>query len=87
MIILSWFILLEKYDNISENVMLKNLKCVINICCCAPRRMYTHNAHPCFEWYIPSKSPILQELLNVESGNINGGFRVFLEELRYESAK
>ena len=49
--------------------------------------MYTHNAHPCFEWYIPSKSPILQELLNVESGNINGGFRVFLEELRYESAK
>ena len=36
--------------------------------------MYTHNAHPCFEWYIPSNSPILRELLNVESGNINGGF-------------
>ena len=49
--------------------------------------MYTHNAHPCFEWYIPSKSPILRELLNVESGNINGGFRVFLEDLRYESAE
>ena len=39
------------------------------------RRMHTHNAHPCFEWYIPSKSPpILQEFANVESGNINGGF-------------
>ena len=43
--------------------------------------MYTHNAHPCFEWYIPSKSAILRELLNVESGNINGGFfSVFLED-------
>ena len=54
--------------------MLKNSKCVINICCYAPRHMYTHNAHPCFEWYIPSKSPFLREFLNVESGNINGGF-------------
>ena len=42
--------------------------------------MYTHNAHPCFEWYIPSKSPILQELLIVESGNINGGFSSILED-------
>ena len=50
--------------------MLNNSKCVVNICCYAPRRMYTHNAHPCFEWYIPSKSPILQDLLNVESENI-----------------
>ena len=66
LIILSWFILLEKYDNISENVMLKNSKCVINICGYAPRRMYTQNAHPCFEWYIPSKSPILRELLLCE---------------------
>ena len=39
--------------------------------------MYTHNAHPCFEWYIPSKSPILRELLDVESGNVNGGFKYF----------
>ena len=92
LIILSWFILLEKYNNISENVprpdaaqaltssrievevMLKNSKCVIDICCYAPRRMYTHNAHPCFEWCIPSKSPNLRELLNAESGNINGVF-------------
>ena len=42
--------------------MLKNLKCVVNICCYAPRRMYTHNAHPCFEWYIPSKLPILRKI-------------------------
>ena len=82
LIILSWFILLEKYDNISENVMLKNSKCVINICCYAPRRMYTQNAHPCFEWYIPSKSPILRELLNVESGNINGGFSSIFGRLK-----
>ena len=39
--------------------------------------MYTHNAHPCFEWYISGKSPILRELLNVESVNINGGFSRF----------
>ena len=82
LIILSWFILLEKYDNISENVMLKNSKCVINICCNAPRRMYTQSAHPCFEWYIPSKSPILRELLNVESGNINGGFSSIFGRLK-----
>ena len=80
LMILSWSILLEKYDNISENGMLKIFKCVMNICCYAPRRMYTHNAHPCFEWCIPSKSPILRELLYVESDNINGGFRVFLED-------
>ena len=47
--------------------MLKNLKCVVNICCYVPRCMYTHNTQPCFECYIPSKSPILQELLDVES--------------------
>ena len=70
---MSWSIFVEKY-NISENVMLKNSKWVVNICCYEPRRMYTHNAHPCFEWCIPSKSPILRELLNVESDNINGGF-------------
>ena len=76
-------------DNISENVMLKNSKCVINICCYAPKRMYTHNAHPfyytlylCFEWYISSKSPILRELLNVESVNINGGFSSFFGRLK-----
>ena len=58
LIILSWFVLVEKY-NISENLfMLNNSKCVVNICYYAPRRMYTHNSHPCFEWYIPSKSPI-----------------------------
>ena len=79
LITLSRFILLEKYDNISDKVMLKNSKCVINICCYAPRRMYTHNAHPCFEWYIPSKTPILRELLNVESGNINSVFFFFLK--------
>ena len=65
--------------------MLKNSKCVINICCYAPRRMYTHNAHvahPCFEWYIPSKSPILRELLNVESGNICGGFSCIFGRLK-----
>ena len=73
---------MEKYDNISENVMLKNSKCVINICCYAPRHMYTHNAHPCFEWYIPSKSPILRELLNVESGNINSGFSCIFGRLK-----
>ena len=62
--------------------MLKNSRCVINICCYAPRRMYTHQAHPCFEWYIPSKSPILRELLNVESGNINGGFSSIFGRLK-----
>ena len=82
LIILSRLILLEKYDNISENVMLKNSKCVINICCYAPRRMYTHNAHPCFEWYIPSKSPILRELLNVESSTVNGGFSCIFGRLK-----
>ena len=82
LIILSRFILLEKYDNISENVMMKNSKCVITSCCYAPRRMYTHNAHPCFEWYIPSKLPILRELLNVESGNINGGFSCIFGRLK-----
>ena len=84
LIILSWFILLEKYDNISENFMLKNLKCVVNICWYAPRHtcMYMHNAHPCFKWYIPSKSPILQELLNVESGNINGCFLCIFGRLK-----
>ena len=80
LIIESLFILLEQCDNISENVMLKNSKCVINICRYAPRRMYTHNAHPCFEWYIPSKSLILRELLSVESGNINSGFSSILED-------
>ena len=79
---MSRFILLEKYDNISENFMLKNSKCVINICRYAPRRMYTHNTHPCFEWYIPSKSPILRELLNVESGNIYGGFSCIFGRLK-----
>ena len=47
------------------------------------RRMYTHNAHPCFKWNIPSKSPILWELLNVKSGNIIGFFfffHVFLDD-------
>ena len=73
---------MEKYDGILENVMLKNSKCVINICCYAPRRMYTHNAHPCFEWYIPGKSPILRELLNVQSGNINGGFSCIFGRLK-----
>ena len=82
LIILSRFILLENYNNISENVMLKNSKCVMNICCYAPRLMYTHNAHPCFEWYIPSKSPILRELLNVESGNRNGGFFVYFWKIK-----
>ena len=81
LIILSWFIIVEKY-NISENVMLKYSKCVVNICCCAPRRMNTHNAHPCFEWYIPSKSPILRELLNMKSGNINGGFSCIFGRLK-----
>ena len=28
-----------------------------------PGWVYTHNAHPCFEWYTPSRSPILRELL------------------------
>ena len=81
LIILSWFILAEKY-NISKNVMLKNSKCVVNIHCYAPRRMYTHNAHLCFEWYIPSKSPILRELLNGGSGNMNGGFSCIFERLK-----
>ena len=48
----------------------------------APRRMYTHNAHPCFDWYIPNKSPILRELLNVESGNINGGFFMYFWKIK-----
>ena len=82
LIILNRFILLEKYDNISENVTLKNSKYVINICCYAPRHMYTHNAHPCFEWYIPSKSPIFTGTLNVESGNINGGFLCIFGRLK-----
>ena len=47
--------------------------------------MYTHNAHPCFEWYIPSKSPILRELLNVESGNMNGGFSSVFGRLMHPS--
>ena len=42
--------------------------------------MYTHNAHPCSEWYIPSKSPILRELLNVEVVIKMVVFRVFLED-------
>ena len=46
------------------------------------RRMYTHNAHPCFEWYIPNKSPILQEFANVESGNINGGFFLYFWKIQ-----
>ena len=62
--------------------MLKNSKCVINICCYTPRRMYTHNAHPCFEWYIPSKSWILRELLNVKSSNIDGGFSCIFGRLK-----
>ena len=44
----------------------------------------TRTRHTRFEWYIPSKSPILRKLLDVESGIT---FRVFLEDLRYESAK
>ena len=74
---------MEKYDNISENVMLKNSKCVVNICVMRPD-VYVHvqRAHPCFEWYIPSKSPILRELLNVESGNINGGFSCIFRRLK-----
>ena len=81
LIILSWFIVVEKY-NISENVMLKNSKYIVSICCYAPRRMYTHNAHPCFEWYIPSKLLILRELLNVGSGNINSGFLCIFGRLK-----
>ena len=70
LIILSWCILTEKY-NISANVKLKNSKCVClqfvvmcpGVCTrttivCVVRMSYTHNAHPCFGWYIPSKSSI-----------------------------
>ena len=49
--------------------------------------MYTHNTHPCFEWYIPSKSPILRELLNVESGNIIGGFSCIFGRLKVSICK
>ena len=51
---MSWFILLEKYGYISENVMLKNSKCVINICCYAPRRQYNAQHAPMF-WMVHSK--------------------------------
>ena len=81
LIILSWFIVLEKYDNISENVMLKKFEVhhkYLLLCVQA----YVHDAHPCFEWYTPSKSPILRELLNVESGNINGGFSCIFGRLK-----
>ena len=42
--------------------------------------MYTRNAHP-----IPSKSPILRELLNVESGNTNGGFFCLFWKIKVEA--
>ena len=54
LIILSRFILMEKYDNISEKVMLKNSKCVINICCYAPRR-YVHAQRTPLFWMVHSK--------------------------------
>ena len=81
LMILSWFILLEKYDNVSENGMLKIFKCVMNILLlCA--HAYVHAQRAPLFWMVHSKqvADFTGTFNNVESGNINGGFRVFLED-------